>query len=264
MSSLSPGSMPSATRRSPAIPPAVCLLSEPCRLDHAVLAGRAGHRRDGLRHPTDDAGTFDLRWFSPSVEIDLCGHATLASAHALRARGVVDGTRRSPSTPGAGRSSPPSTATSSSSTSRPTHAEPAARRARGSGTPGVVVGAGTTSVLRRGGPGQRGGRAPTGPTWPPSRPPATRRCSSPPPPTAGSGADYVLRVFGPNVGIDEDPATGSAQCSAGPYWAAVLGRPDWWPTSSRPGVRCSTCAPTATGCTSGGMPPRCSPATCAR
>jgi predicted PhzF superfamily epimerase YddE/YHI9 len=39
-----------------------------------------------------------------------------------------------------------------------------------------------------------------------------------------SGADYVLRVFGPNVGIDEDPATGSAQCSAGPYWAQALGR----------------------------------------
>jgi predicted PhzF superfamily epimerase YddE/YHI9 len=44
--------------------------------------------------------------------------------------------------------------------------------------------------------------------------------------TEGSGADYVLRVFGPNVGIDEDPATGSAQCSAGPYWAAELGRDD--------------------------------------
>ena len=34
----------------------------------------------------------------------------------------------------------------------------------------------------------------------------------------------MLRVFGPNVGIDEDPATGSAQCSAGPYWAGQLGR----------------------------------------
>ena len=41
-----------------------------------------------------------------------------------------------------------------------------------------------------------------------------------------SGADYVLRVFGPNVGILEDPATGSAQCSAGPYWAGELGRSD--------------------------------------
>lgn len=42
----------------------------------------------------------------------------------------------------------------------------------------------------------------------------------------GSEADYVLRVFGPNVGIDEDPATGSAQCSAGPYWSEMLGRPN--------------------------------------
>ncbi len=39
-----------------------------------------------------------------------------------------------------------------------------------------------------------------------------------------TGADYVLRVFGPNVGIDEDPGTGSAQCVAGPYWASELGR----------------------------------------
>jgi predicted PhzF superfamily epimerase YddE/YHI9 len=36
-------------------------------------------------------------------------------------------------------------------------------------------------------------------------------------------ADYVLRVFGPNVGIPEDPATGSAQCTAGPYWSRKLG-----------------------------------------
>ncbi len=36
----------------------------------------------------------------------------------------------------------------------------------------------------------------------------------------------MLRVFGPLVGIDEDPATGSAQCAAGPYWAARLGRPE--------------------------------------
>jgi predicted PhzF superfamily epimerase YddE/YHI9 len=42
--------------------------------------------------------------------------------------------------------------------------------------------------------------------------------------TADPDADYVLRVFGPNVGIDEDPATGSAQCSLGPYWAGALGR----------------------------------------
>jgi predicted PhzF superfamily epimerase YddE/YHI9 len=41
-----------------------------------------------------------------------------------------------------------------------------------------------------------------------------------------SGVDYVLRVFGPSVGIPEDSATGSAQCAAGPYWASKLGRSD--------------------------------------
>src|SRR3954451_23709271 len=34
-----------------------------------------------------DAGRYDLRWFSPKVEIDLCGHATLASAHVLWTEG---------------------------------------------------------------------------------------------------------------------------------------------------------------------------------
>src|SRR3954454_91056 len=37
-----------------------------------------------------DAGAYDLRWFSPTVEIDLCGHATLASAHVLWTEGRDD------------------------------------------------------------------------------------------------------------------------------------------------------------------------------
>jgi PhzF family phenazine biosynthesis protein len=42
-------------------------------------------------------------------------------------------------------------------------------------------------------------------------------------PGAG-GTDYVLRFFGPRVGIAEDPVTGSAQCLLGPWWASRLGR----------------------------------------
>jgi len=41
---------------------------------------------------------------------------------------------------------------------------------------------------------------------------------------SGEGPDYVLRFFGPRVGVPEDPATGSAQCLLGPWWAARLGR----------------------------------------
>ena len=71
-----------------------CLIEEPLpRLDHAVPRHRVGDRRDRVRHPGRDGrrgggttrDTFGLRWFSPRVEIDLCGHATLAAAHALRA-----------------------------------------------------------------------------------------------------------------------------------------------------------------------------------
>ncbi|MFD2474868.1 PhzF family phenazine biosynthesis protein [Amycolatopsis silviterrae] len=37
------------------------------------------------------------------------------------------------------------------------------------------------------------------------------------------GDDFVSRFFGPGVGVDEDPVTGSAHCSLAPYWAAQLG-----------------------------------------
>ncbi len=40
----------------------------------------------------------------------------------------------------------------------------------------------------------------------------------------GGPADFVSRVFAPNVGIAEDPVTGSAHCISGPWWAERLGR----------------------------------------
>ena len=44
--------------------------------------------------------------------------------------------------------------------------------------------------------------------------------------SAEPGADFVSRFFGPAVGVDEDPVTGSAHCTLAPYWSAKLGRPD--------------------------------------
>jgi PhzF family phenazine biosynthesis protein len=38
------------------------------------------------------------------------------------------------------------------------------------------------------------------------------------------GVDYICRVFAPGLGIPEDPATGSAQCTLAPYWASRLGK----------------------------------------
>ena len=74
-------------------PAAVCLLDEPMgdgRMQS--IAFELGIAETAYLTPTDDPTAFGLRWFSPAVEIDLCGHATLASAHALREAGIVDGT----------------------------------------------------------------------------------------------------------------------------------------------------------------------------
>ena len=40
----------------------------------------------------------------------------------------------------------------------------------------------------------------------------------------GADCDFVSRWFGPGVGVDEDPVTGSAHCWLAPYWAGVLGK----------------------------------------
>jgi len=54
----------------------------------------------------------------------------------------------------------------------------------------------------------------------------TSRASTP-------GFDFVSRFFGPAVGVDEDPVTGSAHCCLGPYWSKRLERPSWSPIRPR-------------------------------
>ena len=73
-------------------PAAVCLLRE--SLDDArmqSIAFELGIAETAYLTPSDDPTVFGLRWFSPAVEIDLCGHATLASAQPRR---VERGARR--------------------------------------------------------------------------------------------------------------------------------------------------------------------------
>ena len=207
-------------------PAAVCVLTEP--LDDArmqSIAFELGIAETAYLTPTDDPRTFGLRWFSPVTEIDLCGHATLASAHALRERGVVDGTMpltfhtrsgllgavfeddrialdfpADPVTPG------------------PVPA-PLERE-----WPGAVIAAGHTSFFTFVALSTAEAVRAYVPDLAAVAASGAKALLVTAAGDQGSGADYVLRVFGPNVGIDEDPATGSAQCSAGPFWAAELGR----------------------------------------
>src|SRR5688500_13449552 len=71
-------------------PAAVCLLHEPA--DAAWMQSVAAELNLAetafvVRRPDRD---FDLRWFAPAVEVDLCGHATLASAHVLWETATLD------------------------------------------------------------------------------------------------------------------------------------------------------------------------------
>ncbi|HMD24868.1 MAG TPA: PhzF family phenazine biosynthesis protein [Streptosporangiaceae bacterium] len=207
-------------------PAAVCLLQDP--LDDGRMQSVAfelGIAETAYLTPTEDPTTFGLRWFSPAVEIDLCGHATLASAHALRENGVVDGTA---SLTFHTRSGPLRASFAGDTIELDFQADrvtPAPLDDALSGEwPGDVVASGRTSffafVVLSSADAVRSYEpdleaiADTG-----AKALLLTAAGAP-----GSGADYVLRVFGPNVGIAEDPATGSAQCVAGPYWAAELGR----------------------------------------
>ncbi|HUR81406.1 MAG TPA: PhzF family phenazine biosynthesis protein, partial [Thermoanaerobaculia bacterium] len=176
-----------------------------------------------VRRAAED-GAFDLRWFTPTVEVDLCGHATLASAHVLwesgeiaagatahfhTRSGVLRAVRRGdwfeldfPATPDDPVDLPAGLAESVGAT--PIYAgrscfdyllelpdEAAVRgvrpdfgRLRTFAARGVIV---------------------------------TSRSADP-------AFDFVSRYFAPAFGIDEDPVTGSTHCALGPFWSRRLNR----------------------------------------
>ncbi|MGA2519634.1 MAG: PhzF family phenazine biosynthesis protein [Acidimicrobiales bacterium] len=167
-------------------------------------------------------GTHDLRWFSPTVEVDLCGHATLATAHVLGGAGrfhtrsgelvCTDG--------GDGWIDMdfPADPLTASEDCAPVAAalglSAAAVRFVGRGRSDVLVELADAGLVRGLLPDTKAVAA------------LGSRCVIV---TAGGdgtgvGGDCVTRVFAPNAGIAEDPATGSAHCTLAGYWAPRLGR----------------------------------------
>jgi predicted PhzF superfamily epimerase YddE/YHI9 len=74
-------------------PAAVCLLEEGRDSEWMqAVAAEMNLSETAFVWPVGDG--FDLRWFTPAVEVDLCGHATLAAAHALWSEGLVPGDGR--------------------------------------------------------------------------------------------------------------------------------------------------------------------------
>ncbi len=207
-------------------PAAVCLLRTP--LDDVrmqSIAFELGIAETAYLTPTDDPTIFGLRWFSPAVEIDLCGHATLASAHALREGGVVDGTAALTFHT---RSGPLRAAFAGDTIELDFPTDPMIPGPLPAPLqeqwPGAVVASGHTGFFTFVALSSADAVRAYEPDLAAIAGTGTKALLLTAAGGPASGADYVLRVFGPNVGIDEDPGTGSAQCSAGPYWAAALGR----------------------------------------
>lgn len=206
-------------------PAAVCLLRE-ARPDTWMQAVAAEMNLAETAFVLPEEGGYRLRWFTPLVEVDLCGHATLASAHVLWEEGHLppDATARFHTRSGL------LTATRSGAwleLNFPT--EPAtlvdeslAAAVTGAlGIKPVFVGRNRMDVLV-----ELASEA----TVRSVTPDRTRLLALPArgiivtAPGNQPGHDFVSRFFAPAVGVDEDPVTGSAHCCLGPYWSAKLGR----------------------------------------
>lgn len=163
---------------------------------------------------------FGLRWFTPTVEVDLCGHATVASAHVLWETGeqqpclgfqTRSGRLTAQRVDGAIRLDFPADPIS------PVEAMPGLAAALGAEP--VAFGRGRTFYLaevadadavRSLVPDIAAIKALMGAVI----------VTAP----GNGGHDFVSRFFAPAFGIDEDPVTGAAHCCLAPYWEARLGR----------------------------------------
>lgn len=177
----------------------------------------------------EDTGEVGLRWFTPTVEVSLCGHATLASAHVLFGTGAVSSPVAFRTASGVLRAE--TTDAGAIQLDFPLD-EPQVALPNGTmadefsdalGVSVVAVARCHYDVLVEV-PSVDDVRG-LEPDLSVLRAASGRGVIV----TAGADdsvphADFVSRFFAPAVGIDEDPVTGSAHCALAPYWAARLGR----------------------------------------
>jgi PhzF family phenazine biosynthesis protein len=181
---------------------------------------------------TKGKGVFDLRWFTPALEVPLCGHATLASAHALYAHLGFDGAEIGFDTK-SGRLTVKRLADGRLEMDFPAQAPWAVPvpdgliEALGARPAEVVAGPYLMAVfdspddvialkpdlakVNEIAGGATGGRG-------------NLICAAPSAGWRGGAFDVVSRFFAPGSGIPEDPATGSAHCIIAPFFSQRLGK----------------------------------------
>jgi predicted PhzF superfamily epimerase YddE/YHI9 len=215
-------------------PAAVCLLDTP-RPDHWLRSIAAEMNLSETAYLLPQAnGRYQLRWFTPTCEVDLCGHATLAAAHALwetqhapNHQPVRFDTRSGeliarPDPSGAIILDFPATPPKACDLPTPLAESLGIQPSwQGKTKFDAFLVIDEPSILRRLKPDFHTL------TEVDFRGVIVTSLSDTP------GIDFLSRFFAPWAGIFEDPATGSAHCSLGPYWASRLGK------STLTGFQCS-------------------------
>ena len=204
-------------------PAAVCLLPAPADAAWMQRVAREMNLSETAFLVRREAGGFDLRWFTPVIEVDLCGHATLASAHVLWEEGHLPPGEPAVFHTRSGRLSaeprgewiemdfpaePPDPIPAPDGLAAALGADPAYV---GRNRFDYLVEIDTQLAVERLAPAfTRLAEIDTRGII------VTARADR-------EGIDFVSRFFAPRTGIDEDPVTGSAHCCLGPYWQSRLG-----------------------------------------
>jgi PhzF family phenazine biosynthesis protein len=162
----------------------------------------------------------DLRWFTPAVEVDLCGHATLATAHVMFRQGYATG-------PAVVFRSSAGFLTVSRERDRLVLDFPARPATRIERDPSVAAALGAPpvellrardllAVFESQGQVER--------LRPNLAAVANLDAFAVIVSAPGETCDFVSRFFAPSAGVPEDPVTGSAHCTLVPYWSERLGK----------------------------------------
>ncbi|WP_306185680.1 PhzF family phenazine biosynthesis protein [Streptomyces sp. MK5] len=196
------------------------------------VALEVNHAETAFAHRLPEGGEADwaLRWFTPATEVAMCGHATLATAHVLQTSGAHTGPVRfatrsgvliaTPAEDGAITldfpTAPLTPVEVPDGVAEALGAEPRTAFDTGPNVGDLLLELADEKTVRSLDPDHKALAA-----YSSRGIIATARAEDP-----ARGHDFVSRCFFPNVGIDEDPVTGSAHTALAPYWSERLGRTD--------------------------------------
>lgn len=207
-------------------PAAVCVVAGPAdAVWMQQVAAEMNLAETAFLHPADDG--YALRWFTPATEVDLCGHATLASAHVLWEEGHLAPDAQARFTTRSGLLTAQRDGdwiAMNFPAFTPDPIEDAAMLAALEAALGVksprFAGKAAYTIIEL--PTEADVRA--------VRPEFTALAAIA---TAGvivtapaddPGFDFISRFFAPRLGVNEDPVTGSAHSYLAPFWAKRLGK----------------------------------------